>query len=148
MLTRAKSGYWRRELHMTSTDLDVLERFLEIMGTGGIEGPFKRGPAHWKPQWRWLCRRWPETKQTLEAMLPYLCRRRREKAIEMLNNPAQPVGKAHTFKTHCKNGHPLSGENLRITTQGNRECKVCGDQLRREWQRRKRAEQKAAQEAA
>lgn len=27
--------------------------------------------------------------------------------------------------THCKRGHPLSGENLFITAQGNRGCKEC-----------------------
>lgn len=29
-------------------------------------------------------------------------------------------------KTHCKNGHPLSGDNLRITHRGSRSCKECG----------------------
>lgn len=28
-------------------------------------------------------------------------------------------------QTHCKNGHPLSGENLRIETNGARRCRAC-----------------------
>lgn len=29
------------------------------------------------------------------------------------------------FKTHCKNGHPLSGDNLRIRPDGRRRCHTC-----------------------
>jgi len=28
-------------------------------------------------------------------------------------------------KTHCPQGHPYSGENLRITSLGYRECRIC-----------------------
>ncbi len=28
-------------------------------------------------------------------------------------------------KTHCKRGHPLSGENLYVKKNGNRACKAC-----------------------
>jgi hypothetical protein len=28
-------------------------------------------------------------------------------------------------KTHCKRGHPLSGENLRIHVNGHRQCRAC-----------------------
>lgn len=28
-------------------------------------------------------------------------------------------------KTHCQNGHPLSGENLYVTPNGRRQCQVC-----------------------
>jgi hypothetical protein len=30
-----------------------------------------------------------------------------------------------TRKTHCKHGHPLSGDNLKITKLGFRLCKAC-----------------------
>lgn len=29
-------------------------------------------------------------------------------------------------KTHCKRGHPLSGDNLRINPAGYRQCRACG----------------------
>lgn len=35
-------------------------------------------------------------------------------------------------KTHCKRGHPLSGENLVITSQGRRSCRACRDLWREE----------------
>jgi hypothetical protein len=28
-------------------------------------------------------------------------------------------------KTHCKNGHPLSGDNLYLCPRGYRECRIC-----------------------
>ena len=35
-------------------------------------------------------------------------------------------------KTHCKHGHPLSGDNVRVTAQGWRVCLTC----QTEWKRR------------
>lgn len=35
------------------------------------------------------------------------------------------VHRNRKLQTHCKRGHLLSGENLRITGQGFRECKQC-----------------------
>ena len=31
----------------------------------------------------------------------------------------------HADKTHCKHGHPLSGENVRIDRHGTRHCRAC-----------------------
>jgi hypothetical protein len=28
-------------------------------------------------------------------------------------------------KTHCKNGHPLSGDTIRVGSQGRRICRIC-----------------------
>ncbi len=30
--------------------------------------------------------------------------------------------------THCKNGHPLSGDNIRIETSGGRRCRTCDNE--------------------
>lgn len=40
-------------------------------------------------------------------------------------------------KTHCKHGHPLSGDNLAIKTTGHRQCKQCQRRRRREHVERK-----------
>jgi hypothetical protein len=42
---------------------------------------------------------------------------------------------AYAARTHCRNGHPLSGDNLYTTPQGARECRICN----REDQQRFRA---------
>jgi len=40
-------------------------------------------------------------------------------------------------QTHCKRGHPLSGQNLFITTQGSRGCKECRRIHKRDYMARK-----------
>lgn len=39
-------------------------------------------------------------------------------------------------KVNCKRGHPLSGDNLRITVNGSRECKECQRDRVRQWRTR------------
>jgi hypothetical protein len=38
-------------------------------------------------------------------------------------------------KTHCPQGHPYSGDNLRIRPDGARECRACRRESFREWSR-------------
>lgn len=42
----------------------------------------------------------------------------------------------NALKTHCKRGHPLSGDNLRIGPRGERRCFTCNAENVKEWQRR------------
>lgn len=57
-------------------------------------------------------------------------------------NPANGLGRKLAPKMTCKQGHQLSGENLRIV-QGKRRCWTCKKKYHREWMRayaqRKRA---------
>lgn len=46
-------------------------------------------------------------------------------------------------KTHCVNGHPLSGENLHITAKGARRCLECNRQQCREYYHRRKAKEAA-----
>jgi hypothetical protein len=41
-------------------------------------------------------------------------------------------------KTHCKRGHPLSGENLYVTPQGYRQCRTCINEKSRRWREGRR----------
>ena len=43
-------------------------------------------------------------------------------------------------KTHCKYGHPLSGENLYLARNGTRKCKACARSRKREFRAKCRAE--------
>lgn len=44
------------------------------------------------------------------------------------------------YKTHCKSGHPLSGDNLRIDPRtGTRHCRICNAQRQRELHAKRRA---------
>ncbi|MFJ4107928.1 HNH endonuclease signature motif containing protein [Oerskovia enterophila] len=47
-------------------------------------------------------------------------------------------------QTECHNGHPLSGDNLKITTRGSRQCRECRRNYKREWYREKRAKEREA----
>lgn len=38
--------------------------------------------------------------------------------------PRRP-GTGQKQKSHCRQGHPLSGENLRVHRDGERECRTC-----------------------
>lgn len=43
----------------------------------------------------------------------------------------------HAIKTHCKHGHPLSGDNLMINSvKGSRQCKTCRNAWNNAYRRR------------
>lgn len=39
----------------------------------------------------------------------------------------------NSLQTHCKRGHPLSGENLYLCPDGRRQCRSCRSTTRRLW---------------
>lgn len=65
--------------------------------------------------------------------IDHLCRNRRcinTRHMEAVTNRVNVLrGNGVTAQnakaTHCKHGHPLSGDNLRIAKDGGRECIVC-----------------------
>lgn len=58
-----------------------------------------------------------------------------------------PSQHANPNKTHCKRGHPLSGENLTMTVQGHRSCKICLRVHREKWRKAHRAKLRIARAA-
>lgn len=38
---------------------------------------------------------------------------------------AEVTAQRHASQTHCKRGHPLSGDNIRMTASGRRRCHAC-----------------------
>lgn len=80
-----------------------------------------------------------------ELVLDHLCR------VRHCVNPAhlEPVTNRENLrrgehresrKTHCAQGHPFEGENLRISKNGQRMCRTC----RRKWGRESMAAKRAA----
>lgn len=47
-----------------------------------------------------------------------------ENTADMFRKGRHP-GNGYREKTHCKNGHPLSGENLEFQGAGHRKCRTC-----------------------
>jgi len=70
-------------LTLTSTDRDVVESFMAVVGCGAI-GLRSKKPDHWKNQWTWSCGKWSDVSKLLLAFLPHLHARRRQKAMEVL----------------------------------------------------------------
>lgn len=54
------------------------------------------------------------------------------------------IAAAHAAKTHCPQGHPYAGDNLKINSKGSRECRICARKTAREYARRKYAADRSA----
>lgn len=77
-----KLGRIRLRFTVTSTDLDVLERFRNAVGCGAISGPYWHQKST-KPTYSWKARR-PEDVEQLKALLrPFLGRRRLARLEEL-----------------------------------------------------------------
>lgn len=70
-------------LSITSTDRDVLERIMENFG-GSIYNNSRVGyKTHWKDSYKWIIRS-SYAEVFCKLILPYLCKRRKQKAEEWL----------------------------------------------------------------
>lgn len=56
-------------------------------------------------------------------------------AVHVLELTPNSFTYQNAHKTHCQNGHPFEGENLRIRPNGKRRCRLC----HRDWAREQRA---------
>jgi hypothetical protein len=72
------------QVSMRSTDKDVMERFVGIIGAGTVRlSRSPSAPAHHKDQWAWQLVGGP-AEYFLRMILPWLCERRRGRAEEVL----------------------------------------------------------------
>jgi hypothetical protein len=118
----ATRGSMARALVLASTDEDVVRRFHGIVGVGHVR-LMKRQHESWKPCWRWQCGKWSEIEWLLGQFLPHLGERRRAKARELLACP--PEFANGWKKTHCKRGHPLTGDNVYEYDYGSKHFRIC-----------------------
>ena len=72
-------------LSLNNTDKDVIERFVNIVNYGNLCGPYttKKKPTY-KPYWSWAVGKKAEVKRILEMFLPYLGKRRKQRAEQAL----------------------------------------------------------------
>ena len=77
-----------QSISLNNTDKDVIERFISIVKYGNLIGPYKsNGTKHkhtHKPYWMWAVAKKSEVKRILEMFLPYLGKRRRQRAEQAL----------------------------------------------------------------
>jgi hypothetical protein len=125
---RDARGYMYRSTaaQLTSPDLDVLERFADVVGFGTVTGPYGGEQAHWKQYWTWTTSAAPDVIAVIDLLLPYLCSRRRAKAVEV----RAAAGEIGTYgRGLCRRGHRIVGDNLMLTENGTRaRCRQCHNQ--------------------
>lgn len=97
-------------IRLSSTDLDVLQRFLAAVGAGYILGPYRcngsKTPANRKPIYNWETNRLPEIAAVLSDFFPFLGERRRARAAEVLAEYYLAPIKRHRQWTFTK--HPCA----------------------------------------
>jgi hypothetical protein len=76
-----------RTIQIKMTDLDVMERYVDVVGYGKLRGPYKekKTPGS-KPFWQHSVCKGSEVLRILKMFLPHLGKRRSEKAIEAINH--------------------------------------------------------------
>jgi hypothetical protein len=73
-------------LVVASTDYDVLERFLEVVGCGRVHersSPSMQNPL-WRRSWQWRCSKGREVHHLLGLWIDYFGERRAERADEAM----------------------------------------------------------------
>jgi len=130
VVTTGRNGTPRVVVTLGTTDRDVLERFVSVVGIGSIRSQ-KDNQHTRRPLFVWAVsgRR---AKPIIELFLPWLGVRRESKAQDALATIARMMI-ANGEKTHCAQGHPYSNENTRHMN-GHRHCRAC----EHVWNRRRR----------
>ena len=75
-----------RTVQMKMTDLDVMERYVDVVGYGKLRGPYKEKRPGTKPFWQHSVYKGSEVLRILKMFLPHLGKRRAKKAIEAINH--------------------------------------------------------------
>ena len=75
----------QRVLSISMTDKDVMERFVDVVGYGNLNGPYM-AKLSTKPFWKWQLYKGTEVLRILKMFLPHFGKRRSEKALEALNH--------------------------------------------------------------
>lgn len=106
-------------LGISNTNLDMLERFQEIMGCGRIKDKPLLGSLGRKPRWEWICDRRSDALSVLDRMWPWLTDEKRDQASRVIANATTtvfertcrhcatqfvPTGNGHWYcTTRCRN---------------------------------------------
>lgn len=126
-------------VQVNMTDEDVLRLCQKRTGLGRVNGPYKSNSyrKNWKPNWKWTVGRTKEVMGLLQAIIPWLGKRRkakalqvmkaRQKSLELRSKTRMANGKPIT--NCCSRGHLFTPENThwQKSKKGTyRRCKACG----------------------
>ena len=110
---------------LSMTDKDVVDRFHAIFGFGSRT---ERKLPSGKTAYTWTVTNQTDAAGLMMTMLSLMGERRQARIKECLMAWRDRAPKRE-FWTHCKNGHELSGDNLRLIQEGKymkRRCVECG----------------------
>lgn len=121
-------------LSLGSTDLDVLEKFLSVVGVGKISKGI-RSPIATKDIWVWRTAQFEYVQAVLAAFWPWLCSRRRARAEQMIRLGASGSRglrfRSLLYTGRCRAGHEMTPENTYTHPTGRVKCRKCGAAYRR-----------------
>lgn len=164
VISSSPSGHPRVGLSLASTDLDVVERFMEVMQAGGIHAKTKKVKPHHKQQYLWGTGTNGDMERVLETLRPWFRTRRGARADEALavlswsrvhcrrGHPKPLDGRGcercqeerSALITHCPHGHEYTPENSKPNGHGSRSCRRCeADYAHRRWVEKKAARAEA-----
>ena len=115
------------KLSIEMTDRDVLERFAQIVDAGAICDKTCTNPkSQWRASYHWQVYARDDVARILTWFLPWLQSRRGEKARATLERLKHNPGR-HIDRTHCPQGHPLTGSNVYRApgSPRTRHCRTC-----------------------
>ena len=132
-----KSSRGGPRLALNSTDEDVLQKFIGVVGCGRMNGPYHNGPRR-KPIWHWVCGGFENVQAICAMFWHFLCTRRRARIVEVLTRFNTRM--THKYKQVCAKGHVYTPENTG-RSWGQRYCRMCKNANNRRYaaERRSRA---------
>lgn len=124
------------------SDQDVIERLSQVFPCQqiGFRHSNKRYPDA-KPMYSWRVGDSDQVALVIQAILPWLGKRRAARAREVLEHIERRQRPGQPRTTHCKQNHPLTADNL-IRRGGDKpyvRCKTCAVEQQRAYNERKRA---------
>lgn len=113
----------RPTIRLGMTDEDVVRKFHSIVGIGTVKAA-KNPTNGGKTMWCWGTGRCEDAAWIIEQMLPHFCSRRAARARQVLESYAK-VPPPKRLRTHCKYGHPFSGDNISVDMSTGTPRRVC-----------------------
>lgn len=119
-------------IQLTMTDRDIVDRVHETLGTGRRN---ERTLPSGKTAYCLTIAAQKETEAIMNAVLPMMGERRAAKIRHCLSEHAKVPPPKRDW-THCKSGHLLAGDNLKMINEGKylkRRCVECGKLRQRKY---------------
>lgn len=124
-------GCFSGKCQLVNTDLELIERFKEIVGFGTIRPRAKSPNIKHKPQWLWVSSSFEEQQALICFLWEWLSEKRKAQALKLLAKKREQGCRPGGIM--CRKGlHRLEGDNVYINPRKNREggksfrsCRAC-----------------------